>query len=98
MGSPNSPNLCCFLMLCPCCDLDKTTRGESSDKQQDVQAQASIMDPRELWLLRLILAFKPWVTKCSFKSDSSFYGKIKEVDAVLAVCPAGFAEPVEISH
>lgn len=85
-------------LLWPRCDLDGATRGESSGKQQDVQPPASIMDPRELRLLGLILAFKPRVTKCSFEGDSSFCGKIKAVAAVLAVCHAGSAKPVEISH
>ena len=49
-------------------------------------------------LLGLILAFKLRVTKCSCESDSSFYGKIKVVAAVLAARCAGSAEPVEISY
>lgn len=58
-------------------DSDRTTSGESLGKQQGVQPSTSIIDPREPRLLRLILAFKPRVTKCSLKSDSSFYGKSK---------------------
>lgn len=76
--------------------LDAEGREQSGTLQ--VLSSASIIDPRERRLLRLILAFKPWVTKCSLDSDSFFSGKIKVIAAVLAACRAVSAKPVEISH